>query len=93
MNYEDDTKLLSVAGEMIKLIGGKIAKGDFNLATIPKPIILTHPLSTSECLATYFNILISDFYYTDPYLNEAAASKDPLRKMQLVVTDMIASFH
>lgn len=35
---------------MIKLIAGKIAKGDFNLATIPKPICLTAPKTANECL-------------------------------------------
>lgn len=35
----------------------------------------------------------SDYFYTDPYLNEAANCPDPLLRMQLVVTDLIASIH
>lgn len=54
MNIDDEAKLYTLAGAILKQIGGKIAKGDFNLATITKPIMLTHPISLSECLTWYF---------------------------------------
>lgn len=62
-----------------------MAKGDFNLATISKPIVLTHPLTSLECLCF-------DYYYHE-YLNIAATTIDPLKRMQLVATASIASIH
>ncbi|CAD8122374.1 unnamed protein product [Paramecium sonneborni] len=86
MNQEDDTKLFQIAGAMIKQIGSKIAKGDFNLATITKPICLTAPKTANEC-STF------DHDYANIYLTEAAKCKDPLQRMQLVVTNEIAYLH
>ncbi|KAM3147889.1 hypothetical protein pb186bvf_000217 [Paramecium bursaria] len=85
MNLDDETKLKSIIGSVMKQIGSKMAKGDFNLATISKPIVLTHPLSSIECLCF-------DYYYHE-YLNIAATTYDPLKRMQLVATASIASIH
>ncbi|CAD8121655.1 unnamed protein product [Paramecium sonneborni] len=86
MNQEEDTKLFQVAGAMMKQIGTKIAKGDFNLATIPKPICLTAPLTSNECL-------LFDFDYSYIYLTEAAQCRDALKRMQLIVINEIAYLH
>ncbi|CAD8122618.1 unnamed protein product [Paramecium sonneborni] len=86
MNQEDDTKLFQVAGAMLKQIANKIAKGDFNLATIPKPICLTAPLTSNECL-------LFDFDYSYIYLTEAAKCDDALKRMQLVVVNEISYLH
>lgn len=50
MNAEEDTKFLSLAGPILKQLGQKIAKGDFNVATITKPIAMTATITMSECL-------------------------------------------
>lgn len=51
MNGGDETGLFALAGAVLKQVGTKIAKGDFNLATITKPIMLTHPITSIECLS------------------------------------------
>lgn len=51
-----------------------MAKGDFNVATISKPIALTHPDTFMECL-------LNDYRYADQFLNLAARTQDPLERL------------
>lgn len=38
MNLLDDSKLMAIIGAVVKQVGAKMARGDFNLATLIKPV-------------------------------------------------------
>jgi hypothetical protein len=51
MNLVEDSNVMSIVGSVVKQIGQKMARGDFNLATLVKPVQLTHPMTMLEALS------------------------------------------
>lgn len=77
-------KLLRDAGkEILKSLGRKILKGDFNLTTVSFPIKCMQPRTVlhNTVLSTQLDAL---------YLNRAAQIKDPIERLKLVVVSRLA---
>lgn len=58
-----DIRILPLVGSAIKQVTEKLKSGDFNVANITKPIILTCPLSMLEAISKfliniYFSVII-----------------------------------
>ncbi|CEM02035.1 unnamed protein product [Vitrella brassicaformis CCMP3155] len=76
----------SVAKEVLKWIGRQILSGNFNLTRISFPIRCSKPgssLQTTTLACTYVPL----------YLRRAAASRNPIERLKLVVAMYIASLH
>mmetsp|Transcript_26456 Transcript_26456/g.47471 ORF Transcript_26456/g.47471 Transcript_26456/m.47471 type:complete len:609 (-) Transcript_26456:1698-3524(-) len=77
-------KLLRDAGkEILKSLGRKILKGDFNLTTVSFPIKCMQPRTIlhNTVLSTQLDAL---------YLNRASQLKDPVERLKLVITARLA---
>lgn len=86
MNFVDDTSIRALAGNILKQIGGKIMKGQIkNIMSISKPA----PLLISRGLQ---ELCSDDHLYTD-LLYEAALEQNPITRMNLVISHIIAGFH
>lgn len=81
---EENTK--SIVMEILKSFGKKILSGKFtDLMHISRPASITYPMS-------YLQAITNDFSYSQ-YLNEAAECSDPIRRLQLVLTFLVAGLH
>lgn len=81
---EDDTR--SVAIEILKSLGRKILQGDFNdIMRISRPACISYPM-------TYLQACCEDFSFSQ-YLNMAAETNDPIRRLQFVTAFLIAGLH
>jgi len=71
---------------LLKQMGVKIKEGGvFDLLRISRPAIISYPKTYLECVG-------GDFLYTS-LLNKAAATKDPLVRMQYVIAFFLAGIH
>ncbi|CAG9320769.1 KES1_4 [Blepharisma stoltei] len=84
-----DKKLLntlrSAGKEMIKIMGKKLLKGDFNLTTISFPIKCMQPNSALQ-------MIMRSMALSPLYLIKAAMATNPVERMKLVVASNIANF-
>lgn len=81
---EEDTK--SIVMEILKSLGKKIMAGEFtDIMRISRPASISYPM-------TYLQAATRDYSYTQ-YLNQAAECTDPIRRLQLVLSFMVAGLH
>jgi hypothetical protein len=72
--------------EIIKSLGKKILEGNFaDIMKISRPASISYPLSFLQAASR-------DFSYTE-YLTQAALSPDPVFRLQMVTTFIIAGLH
>ena len=81
-----DENSRSVVTEIIKTLGKKIMEGNFtDIMKISRPASISYPL-------TFLQAASRDFAYTE-FLTQAALSEDPLFRLQMVTTFVIAGLH
>jgi hypothetical protein len=78
--------LRDAAKELIKTLGRKILKGDFNLTTVSFPIKCMQP-------RTVLHNSLRAFMLNPLYVNRAAIIDNPIERIKLVVASTIGSFH
>ncbi|WIA33504.1 hypothetical protein OEZ86_006630 [Tetradesmus obliquus] len=69
----------------IKSMGRQILQGNLNLVNTSFPVLMFEPRSYLQKLA--------DIWAYPDYINAAAAAQDPLERMKLLVTWMVAGLH
>jgi hypothetical protein len=83
-NKEITTLIRSSGTDIIKQIGRKIIKGDFNLTTISFPIKVMIPLTILQSIARSF--------FQFPFYMHLAKDKDIYEKMKYTIVASISSF-
>ena len=83
-NKEITSLIRSSGTDIIKQIGKKILKGDFNLTTISFPIKVMIPLTILQSIARSF--------FQFPYYMHLAKDKDLYEKMKYTIVSSLASF-
>lgn len=83
-NKEITSLIRSSGTDIIKQIGRKIIKGDFNLTTISFPIKVMIPLTILQSIARSF--------FQFPYYMHLAKDKDIYEKMKYTIVASMASF-
>ena len=82
----NDENSRSVVSEIIKALGKKIMEGNFaDIMKISRPASISYPL-------TFLQAASRDFAYTE-FLLQAALSEDPIYRLQMVTTFIIAGLH
>lgn len=84
-NKEITSLIRSTGMDLIKQVGKKILKGDFNLTNITFPIKVMIPLTILQSIAR------SLFQF--PYYMELAKGKDLLERFKYLIVASISSFH
>jgi len=82
----DEDNALGVMMEVMKKLGPKISDGTFDLSTLPRPAKVCSHLSLLETIA-------NDLILCTPYLNQAAACTDPMKRVKYVAAFIIGSWH
>ena len=81
-----DENSKSVVTEIIKTLGKKIMEGNFtDIMKISRPASISYPLSFLQAASR-------DFSYTE-FLTQAALSEDPVFRLQMITTFVIAGLH
>lgn len=79
-------KLRDAGKEIIKTVGKKILKGDFNLTTVSFPIKCMQP-------RTVLHNSLRAFILNPLYVNRASIIENPIERIKLIVASTIGSFH
>ena len=79
-------RLRSAATEIVKMIGKKLFSGKTDLTKISFPIKCMAPISTLELMPTLQSTMVI-------YLNKAAAIKDPIERMKLLMAHNLSFFY
>lgn len=86
LDLTPDENSKSIVIEMLKSIGRKILKGNFtDLMSQSRPASISYPL-------TFLQAASRDFSYTH-YLTQASIEQDPLLRIELISSFIIAGFH
>eukprot|EP00744_Colponema_vietnamica_P003704 GILI01005632.1.p1 GENE.GILI01005632.1~~GILI01005632.1.p1 ORF type:complete len:411 (+),score=94.72 GILI01005632.1:79-1233(+) len=86
LNLKDEENTRAIILDVLKKIGKGIKEGSFDAMKISRPARISHASSYLEAVA-------KDFRYIPVFLKRAAQTSDPVERMKLVITLVLAGLH